>query len=59
MGEFENDTIYRGTGWGRTPVGEFENGTIYRGTGWGRTAIGEADDRAGAGALLLLSLELI
>ena len=52
-------TFYKGTGWGRTAIGETQNGTIYRGTGWGRTAIGEADDRAGACALLLLSLELI
>ena len=51
--------IYKGIGWRRTAIGETQNGTIYRGTGWGRTAIGEADDRAGACALLLLSLELI
>lgn len=48
--------IYRGNGWGRTPIGVYENGCIYRGNGWGRTPIGEynGDSAGGAAAALLL-----
>ena len=58
VGEYDNNTIYQGTGWGRTAVGEYERNTLYHGTGWGRSAMGEFEALGGpaAGGLLLLGL---